>query len=95
MEYAQSYALYNFQKIKLQSPLTYQNLKLVRSFQNSPSETGFILVHVAMVAYSGHLVKSVVDILKAVGKNDRAAFDKGMGEMVGAMRKINQVMGMV
>ncbi|KAL3893904.1 MAG: hypothetical protein SGCHY_005574 [Lobulomycetales sp.] len=92
MEYAQSYALYNYQKTSPEAPLTFPNLKLIRSFQNSVAETGFILVHVAMVAYSGHLVSASVKVLDAAAAGDRAAFNRALGEMIGAMRKINQVM---
>jgi indoleamine 2,3-dioxygenase len=92
MEYALSYSLYNFQRSAPGAPLIFPNLKLIRSFQNSESEAGFILVHVAMVAYSGHLVAATTDTLHAAEKRDRAAFDKSLGRLLGAMRKINKVM---
>jgi indoleamine 2,3-dioxygenase len=49
MEYAQSYALYNYKKIDESGKLEYDNLELVRKFSGMKSEHGFILVHVDMV----------------------------------------------
>ena len=92
MEYAQSYSLYNWKRTAPNAPLTFPNLRLIRSFQNSPSETGFILVHVAMAAYSGHLVTATTSVLEATEVNDRPAFDQALGYLVGTMRKINKVM---
>jgi indoleamine 2,3-dioxygenase len=53
MEYALSYALNNWVRFDASSPITYDNLRLIRSFEGSAAEKGFILVHVAMVAHSG------------------------------------------
>lgn len=89
MEYAMSYSLYNYRKATPNAPLTFPNLRLIRSFQNSSSENGFILVHVAMVAYSGHVVSATYDILVA---KSRPEFNKALGRLLGAMRKINLVM---
>lgn len=47
MEYASSYALQNFARIDPKKPITYDNLKLIRGFQNrdkSSSESGFMYV---------------------------------------------------
>jgi indoleamine 2,3-dioxygenase len=49
MEYAQSYALYNYKKVDQGKKLEYDNLELVRKFSGMKSEHGFILVHVDMV----------------------------------------------
>ena len=49
MEYALSYALYNWKLKKDNGSLDYENLDLIRCFTNHPSEYGFILVHIAMV----------------------------------------------
>ncbi|KAJ3390959.1 60 kDa SS-A/Ro ribonucleoprotein [Lobulomyces angularis] len=92
MEYAMSYSLYNWKRTAPGAPMIFPNLRLIRSFQNSPSETGFILVHVAMVAYSGHVVDSTLKVLESAETNDRSMFDKGLGSLLGAMKKINQVM---
>lgn len=51
MEYAQSYSLYNYQKVDPNQGLKYENLALIRAFSGCKSEHGFILVHVAMVSY--------------------------------------------
>jgi indoleamine 2,3-dioxygenase len=44
MEYAQSYALYNYNRIDKNKGLEYENLQLVRRFSGMKSEDGFILV---------------------------------------------------
>jgi indoleamine 2,3-dioxygenase len=44
MEYAQSYALFNYNRIDKNKGLEYENLKIVRKFSGMPSEDGFILV---------------------------------------------------
>jgi indoleamine 2,3-dioxygenase len=92
MEYAQSYSLYNFQKKSPSAGLEYENLKLIRQFSGMESESGFILVHVAMVAHSGDQVKHTLGALAALERNDRSAFDQEMRGLLGAMQKINGVM---
>ncbi|OIW23575.1 indoleamine 2,3-dioxygenase-like protein [Coniochaeta ligniaria NRRL 30616] len=69
MEYAGSYALYNY---RLQDPalgLQYSNLRLIRAFEHgldpSSSEAGFVLVHVDMVRNSGPLVAGTMACLDA------------------------------
>ena len=96
MEYAGSYALFNY---RLQDPalgLEYSNLRLIRAFEHgldsSSSEAGFVLVHVDMVRNSGPLVDGVVSALDACEAGDRAAFDAGMQKIVDAMTKVNKVM---
>lgn len=68
MEYAGSYALFNF---RLEDPgqgLEYSNLRLIRAFEHgldpTSSEAGFVLVHVDMVKNSGPLVKGTVGSLE-------------------------------
>jgi indoleamine 2,3-dioxygenase len=96
MEYAGSYALFNY---RLQDPilgLEYSNLRLIRAFENgldpSSSEAGFVLVHVDMVRNSGPLVDGVVSALDSCTKRDRETFDEGLRKVVGAMTKVNGVM---
>ena len=96
MEYAGSYALFNY---RLQDPkkgLEYDNLRLIRAFEHgldpSSSEAGFVLVHVDMVQNSGPLVHGVTRALDASASDDRPLFDDGMSEVVQAMTKINKVM---
>jgi indoleamine 2,3-dioxygenase len=59
MEYAQSYALYNWKRINQDGPVTFDNIKCIRQFAGSSSENGFIMVHVAMVClyYLDHLIE--------------------------------------
>ena len=92
MEYAQSYALYNWTRKDSSKGLEFSNLDLIRAFENSPHESGFILVHVAMVSHSGKLISSVLNIFEAARIQSRAKFDKGLDELVAVMQEINQVM---
>ena len=96
MEYAGSYALFNY---CLEDPalgMEYGNLRLIRAFEHgldpSSSEAGFVLVHVDMVLHSGLLVKGAVDSLSACGGGDRKAFNAGLEGVVEAMVKVNGVM---
>ena len=96
MEYAGSYALFNY---KLENPslgLQYQNLGLIRAFEHgldpNSSEAGFVLVHVKMVSHSGKLVEGAMTALEGCGKGDREQFEKGLEGVVGALMKINGVM---
>lgn len=49
MEYNMSYALYNYFRPDKSKPLSLWNLGLIREFEGSKSETGFVAIHVAMV----------------------------------------------
>ncbi|KAI0394662.1 indoleamine 2,3-dioxygenase-like protein [Xylariaceae sp. FL0594] len=103
MEYAGSYALYNY---RLQDPelgLQYDNLRLIRAFETgldpSSSEAGFILVHVDMVRNSGPLVAGTMTALSSLAggsavdvKQRRALFNEGLRTALGALRKANGVM---
>lgn len=96
MEYAGSYALFNY---RLEDPargMEYSNLRLIRAFEHglepSSSEAGFVLVHVDMVRHSGLLVEGALKALSACGDGDRKAFDAGLEGVVEAMVKVNRVM---
>ncbi|KAI2636868.1 indoleamine 2,3-dioxygenase family protein [Hypomontagnella submonticulosa] len=103
MEYAGSYALFNY---RLQNPdagLEYSNLRLIRAFEHgldpTSSEAGFVLVHVDMVKNSGPLVHGTMSCLRALDEGDilparerRKAFNEGLSDIVGAMQKVNGVM---
>ena len=89
MEYAQSYALYNYQKIDRQGNLDYSNLKLIRAFTNEPSEAGFILTHVAMVQYTPDLVLNICKVLDAVSINKRNALNAALVALNKVLVKIN------
>lgn len=96
MEYAGSYALFNYRLEDPAKGLEYSNLRLIRAFEHgldpSSSEAGFVLVHVDMVRNSGPLVDGVVSALDACAANDRQRFDAGMEKVVQSMTKVNQVM---
>ena len=96
MEYAGSYALFNY---RLQDPakgLDYDNLRLIRAFEHgldpSSSEAGFVLVHIAMVKESGPLVKGTAEALQACIAKDRDSFDDALRTVVDALKKVNGVM---
>jgi indoleamine 2,3-dioxygenase len=69
MEYAGSYALFNYRLVDPSLGLRYSNLRLIRAFERgldpSSSEAGFVLVHVAMVQHSGPLVAGTMACLDA------------------------------
>ncbi|RIA99385.1 hypothetical protein C1645_798187 [Glomus cerebriforme] len=92
MEYALSYSLYNYQRIDSSKPIVYPNLKLIRAFAGTPSEHGFILVHVAMVAHSGNLVKNTMGTLEATQEQDRIKFNNALKNLNDTMTLINQEM---
>ncbi|KAI8633851.1 indoleamine 2,3-dioxygenase-like protein [Xylariaceae sp. FL1651] len=103
MEYAGSYALFNY---RLQDPdrgLEYENLRLIRAFEHgldpSSSEAGFVLVHVDMVKNSGPIIAGAMSALSALANTDtadaatqRKIFNKGLGTILGAIQKVNGVM---
>jgi len=101
MEYAGSYALFNY---RLQDPskgLEYSNLRLIRAFEHgldpSSSEAGFVLVHVDMVKNSGPLIAGTCAALDACDPTisappNRDAFNNGLATILGALRRVNAVM---
>ena len=96
MEYAGSYALFNY---RLEDPslgMEYSNLRLIRAFEHghdpNSSEAGFILVHVDMVKHSGRLVEAAVNALTACGNDHRAGFNAALDLVVHAMVDVNAVM---
>ncbi|KAJ8124837.1 hypothetical protein O1611_g8803 [Lasiodiplodia mahajangana] len=103
MEYAGSYALFNY---RLQDPdrgLEYDNLRLIRAFEHgldpSSSEAGFVLVHVDMVKNSGPIIAGTMSALSALGDRNgadptvqRRTFNDGLRTVLGAMQKVNSVM---
>ncbi|KAG1336068.1 hypothetical protein G6F62_006388 [Rhizopus arrhizus] len=95
MEYALSYALYNYKRINPLGGLTYDNLALIRSFVGNESEKGFVLNHVTMVSYSPHLVRYAVNALRAVESGDRARFDQNMAGLNETYESINKEMEMM
>jgi indoleamine 2,3-dioxygenase len=96
MEYAGSYALFNYRLEDPKLGLEYTNLRLIRAFEHgldpTSSEAGFVLVHVAMVKHSGPLVTAAADTLKACEEKNRAAFDEALTTVVESLKKVNAVM---
>ncbi|KAI7895507.1 uncharacterized protein EV154DRAFT_457604 [Mucor mucedo] len=95
MEYALSYALYNYKKINPLGGLSYDNLALIRAFAGSESEKGFVLNHVTMVSYSPSLVRYATNALNAVESNDRKKFDMQMAGLNETYESINKEMEMM
>ncbi len=96
MEYAGSYALFNYRMEDPNLGMEYSNLRLIRAFEHgldaSSSEAGFVLVHVDMVRNSGRLVQGAVDALSACGNGDREGFNAGLELVLEAMGDVNAVM---
>jgi hypothetical protein len=96
MEYAGSYALFNYRLEDPKLGLSYTNLRLIRAFEHGldpmSSEAGFVLVHVAMVKHSGALVSSAANTLKASEQKDRQSFDEALTGVVESLEKVNSVM---
>lgn len=92
MEYALSYALYNYKRKDLSKPLDYDNLDLIRAFSGYPDEYGFILVHVAMVRHSGALTSAALRALNGASDGNRDDFNRGMKDMLETYQAINNVM---
>jgi indoleamine 2,3-dioxygenase len=96
MEYAGSYALFNYRLVAPERGLEYDNLRLVRAFEHgldpTSSEAGFVLVHIAMVKESGALIKGAVDMLEGCTASDREQFDDGLRTLVSGLKKVNAVM---
>ncbi len=74
MEYAGSYALFNYRLKDPSGGLEYSNLRLIRAFEHgldpTSSEAGFVLVHVDMVRNSGPLVEGTIACLSALSGED-------------------------
>lgn len=96
MEYAGSYALFNYRLENPELGLEYNNLRLIRAFElgmdPTSSEAGFVLVHIAMVKHSGDLVAAAVKASEAAASKDREAFNDAMTGLVAALDQINKVM---
>jgi indoleamine 2,3-dioxygenase len=96
MEYAGSYALFNYRLEDAKKGLEYDNLRLIRAFEHgldaSSSEAGFVLVHIAMVKESSALVKGTVEMLNGSSAKNREQFDEGLRTLVTGLRNVNAVM---
>lgn len=98
-----SYALYNYRLLDPDEGMDYDNLALIRAFENGldnkSSEAGFILVHVDMVQHSGGLVSGSCKTIESLNPDKfaseqagRQQFNDGLSEAIEAMKKINMVM---
>ena len=96
MEYAGSYALFNYRLADPNLGMDYSNLRLIRAFEKgldpSSSEAGFVLVHVDMVKNSGRIVEGAVKALTGCGDDERKVFTEGLELVVTAMVEVNRVM---
>lgn len=105
MEYAGSYALFNYRLENPDQGLEYSNLRLIRAFEHgldpTSSEAGFVLVHIDMVKNSGRLVQGVMSCFAALANGEqhpsspqqqRIDFNKGLSTVVKAMQDVNDVM---
>ncbi|ROW13305.1 hypothetical protein VPNG_05449 [Cytospora leucostoma] len=95
MEYAGSYALYNYKLVDPAKGMDYDNIRLIRAFEHgldhTSSEAGFVLVHIDMVKHSGPLVSGTVEALEATHRS-REALNAAMGKQLEALKKINATM---
>ena len=96
MEYAGSYALFNYRLDDPSLGLEYSNLRLIRAFEHGldfdSSEAGFVLVHVAMVKHSGPLVTGAMEAIDACSAQSRDQFNAGMLKVITALKEVNKVM---
>lgn len=94
MEYAGSYALFNYRLLTPSLPPSPTNLTLIRAFTDglspSSSEAGFILVHVLMALHSGPLVSSAISILSSYPS--RSKLNTSLSSLHTTLFKINTAM---
>lgn len=62
MNYHQGLVLMNYKKKDVSMPLTFDNVKMIRQLNGCAAESGFILCHVAINAYSPALVQCISNI---------------------------------
>lgn len=74
LDYAYGYGLNN-SILFGEDPTDYRNYKTVRTFNGSPSEEGFINVHVAMVAQSGKLLEYQQESFLNLSVDNRPKFN--------------------
>ncbi|KAK4048587.1 hypothetical protein OIO90_005757 [Microbotryomycetes sp. JL221] len=97
-----SYAMQNYIRLEPKSSASTvgnpedwapENLGLLRAFEHSTgSEAGFVLVHVAMVAYTGQAVTHAEAVIQAANDRNRQAFRQALRNLVLTYRKINRAM---
>jgi len=92
MEYAISYALYNWKRADKSKGMQYENLRLIRKLHGGAAESGFILVHVAMVAHTGTQVKNTDRVIKAAETKSREQMNEALRDYHANLIAINQAM---
>ncbi|KAK3360157.1 hypothetical protein B0T25DRAFT_446619 [Lasiosphaeria hispida] len=96
MEYAGSYALYNYRLACPSQGLAPSNVRLIRAFEHgldpSSSEAGFVLVHIDMVRHSAPLVQGVLSTLAALTTTSRTTLNPALATILSALTAINAVM---
>ncbi|KAH6845039.1 hypothetical protein B0I37DRAFT_416603 [Chaetomium sp. MPI-CAGE-AT-0009] len=98
MEYAGSYALFNYRLVDPSLGLESSNIRLIRAFEHgldpTSSEAGFVLVHIDMVKHSGPLVGGAAACIAAATANppNRSAANAGLTQALTALRKVNATM---
>jgi indoleamine 2,3-dioxygenase len=83
MEYAGSYALFNYRLEDPSKGLEYDNLRLIRAFECGLDPTS---------SEAGFVVEGAASMLDACAARDRERFNDGLRTLVGALSKINGVM---
>lgn len=61
---------------------------MIREFEGSKSETGFVAIHVAMVRHTGKMVTAVDKILTNLKNKNNNGFISGMKDLREVMEKI-------
>lgn len=89
MEYALSYALMNWKLVDASKGFTVENMRIIRAFEGSTDESGFILVHVAMVAHSGGLVDAGNRMIEGAKSKDRVMFNQGIKDYYKSLCLVN------
>ncbi|KAK3900974.1 hypothetical protein C8A05DRAFT_45283 [Staphylotrichum tortipilum] len=104
MEYAGSYALFNYRLLDPSQGLTTPNLRLIRAFEHgldpTSSEAGFVLVHIEMVKHTGPLVAAAMGCLSALSSHlsqpssptPRQALNTSLITLLTTLSKINTTM---
>ncbi|KAK4104250.1 hypothetical protein N658DRAFT_493754 [Parathielavia hyrcaniae] len=104
MEYAGSYALFNYRLADPSAGLASSNLRLIRAFEHgldpASSEAGFVLVHVEMVKHSGPLVAGAVACIQACASrlapspspSPRQALNAALSTVLSSLQKVNATM---
>ncbi|KAK4121091.1 hypothetical protein N657DRAFT_135863 [Parathielavia appendiculata] len=107
MEYAGSYALFNYRLVDPSAGLASSNLRLIRAFEHgldpTSSEAGFVLVHIEMVKHSGPLVAGAVACIEACASSltpsalpesppPRQALNAALSTVLSSLQKINATM---